>query len=134
MARQKGVMKIEGSIDDMTFYKTKDGFLVKRKSGVSKQRIESDPNFARTRENDAEFKNAAISGKYLRDVLRPLMKTARDNRVTSRLLKLMSRILRLDATSARRERTVGIAIALPAAKVLLKGFEFNSNPDGKRAF
>jgi len=135
MARQKGVIKIEGSIDDVTFYKSKDGFLAKRKSGVSKSRIENDPNFARTRENDAEFKNAAISGKYLRDILRPLMKTARDSRVTSRLLKLMSRILRLDTTSARGERTVGTAIASPAAQALLKGFEFNSkSPMGSVLF
>jgi hypothetical protein len=135
MARQKGVMKVEGTIDDLTYYKTKDGYLVKRKSGVSKTRIDNDPNFARTRENDAEFKNAAISGKYLRDTMRTLMNNARDGRVTSRLMKLMSTILRMDPTSARGERTVGTAIALPAAKALLKGFEFNAkSPMGSVLF
>jgi len=45
MARQKGIIKIEGTLDDFTFYKTKDGYLVKTKSGVSGERIASDPAF-----------------------------------------------------------------------------------------
>jgi hypothetical protein len=51
MARQKGILKIEGSLDDITFYKKGDSFLVRNKGGISKQRIANDPAFARTREN-----------------------------------------------------------------------------------
>jgi hypothetical protein len=38
----------------------------------------------------------------------------------------MTLIKNLDATSARGERNVGVAIVLPAAKELLKGFNFNN--------
>lgn len=54
------------------------------------------------------------------------MKNARDFRVVARLTELMSKILKLDTTSARGDRNVGVAIALPAAKAMLKGFEFNN--------
>lgn len=52
MAKLKGILKIEGTLDELTFYKTQDGHLVKTKGGVSAERIANDPNFQRTRENE----------------------------------------------------------------------------------
>lgn len=127
MAQQKGIIKIEGTIGDLTFYKSQDGHLVKTKGGVSAERIATDPTFARTRENGTEFANAAKSGKLLRDAFRVMMLTASDNRVTSRLTKLMTEIKNYDTTSPRGERTVGIGIADPIAQELLNGFNFNNN-------
>lgn len=72
MAKLKGIIKIEGTLQDMTFYKTQDGHLVKTKSGVSGSRIATDPAFARTRENGAEFGSAAKAGKLLRNCTRYL--------------------------------------------------------------
>ena len=63
MARQKGILKIKGTIGDITFYKTKDGYLVKEKSAVEGNRIASDPAFQRTRENNSEFGRAGKAGK-----------------------------------------------------------------------
>lgn len=127
MARQKGILKIEGTIGDVTFYKSQDGHLAKGKGGVSKDRILNDPSFIRTRENGAEFGSAGLSGKLMRDNLRPLMSLAADNRVTSRITKLMTQILKLDTTSARGKRNVGVATAGAPAKALLKNFNFNLN-------
>src|SRR5690606_30960839 len=76
--------------------------------------------FVRTRENGAEFGSSASAGKLMRDALRPLIMRAADGRVTSRLTKVMTLIKNLDATSVRGERNVGVAIALPAAKEMLK--------------
>ncbi|WP_206106589.1 hypothetical protein [Ilyomonas limi] len=75
MARLNGILKIEGTLQDMTFYKTQDGHLVKTKSGVSGDRIANDPAFARTRENGYEFGNAAAAGKLLRDAIRVMAAT-----------------------------------------------------------
>lgn len=127
MARQKGIIKIDGTLDVLTFYKTQDGHLVKTKSEIPGDRIATDPVFARTRENGAEFGNAAIAGKYLRDTVRNMMMTASDNRVTSRVTQLMTEIKNYDTTSVRGERTVGVGIADPVAMDLLKGFDFNAN-------
>lgn len=126
MARQKGIIKIKGKVGDLSFYKTQDGHLVREKGGVDASRIASDPAFVRTRENGAEFGNSASSGKLVRSTLRPLMMTASDNRVTARLTKRMTQIKNLDATSIRGERNVGVAISLPQAKAMLKGFNFNN--------
>jgi hypothetical protein len=126
MARQKGIIKIKGTIGDLNFYESQDGMMVKEKGSVDAKRIANDPAFIRTRENNAEFGSSAYSGKVLRSTLYTMMQTASDNRVTSRLTKLMSEIKNLDATSVRGKRNVGVAIALPVAKAKLKNFNFNN--------
>lgn len=126
MARQKGIIKLKGTIGDISFYKTQDGHLAREKGGVDASRIANDPAFIRTRENGAEFGSSAGSGKLLRGALRPMLMTASDNRVTARMTKLMTNIKNLDAISVRGKRAVGVAIALPTAKALLKGFNFNN--------
>ena len=126
MARQKGIIKLEGKIGDISFYKSKDGYLAREKGGVEANRIKTDPAFERTRENGAEFGSSASSGKLLRDSIRTMMQNASDNRVTSRLTKVMTEIKNMDTTSARGERNVGVGITVTAAKNLLNGFNFNN--------
>lgn len=45
MARQKGIIKLDGTIGDITFYKSKDGYLAREKGGVPADRIANDPAF-----------------------------------------------------------------------------------------
>ena len=60
MARQKGIIKLDGTIGGITFYKTtEDGYLAREKGGVSADKIANDPNFQRTRENGEGFGRAA---------------------------------------------------------------------------
>jgi len=127
MARQSGLIKIKGTLDNVNFYKTKDGDLARMKTSVDAERIRRDPAFERTRENNAEFANSAKAGKLLRDSVRPLAMTASDFRVTSRMTRLMSQIKNLDDTSSRGERSVGTGIQTVGALDALKGFEFNKN-------
>jgi hypothetical protein len=125
MARQRGIIKLTGKVGDLSFYKTQDGFLAREKGGVEASRIKNDPAFIRTRENGQEFGMAAKAGKLMRDAFRPLMMRAADGRVVSRMTKTMSDIRKLDATSARGDRSVAVAIADQPAKDLLKDFNFN---------
>ena len=125
MAQQKGIIRIKGTIGDLTFYKSQDGYLVKEKTSLDGDRIATDPAFARTRENGAEFGEAAHSSKALRDAIRPMLLNAADDRVASRLTQVMSNIRKLDTTSVRGKRTVGTAIVLATAQSLLQGFNFN---------
>jgi hypothetical protein len=127
MAKQTGLFKIKGTLDNVTFYKSKDGNLAKMKTSLDGARIATDPNFARTRENGAEFGSSASSGKLVRVNLRPISMNASDNRIVARLTQLMSKIKNLDATSIRGARNVGVGIGTVAGKALLKGFEFNQN-------
>jgi hypothetical protein len=125
MARQSGLIKLKGTLDNVNFYKTKDGDLARMKTSLDAKRIANDPAFIRTRENGAEFGSSASSGKLLRDAVRKLMMRASDGRVTSRLTKVMTNIKNLDTTSVRGQRNVGVAIVLPTALALLNGFNFN---------
>lgn len=127
MARQNGLFKIKGTLDNVTFYKSVDGDLARMKTSVDKDRIANDPAFQRTRENGAEFGSSAKAGKLTRDGLRPIALNATDNRVVSRMTKLMTEIKNLDTTSVRGARNVGVAMTSVGAKSLLKGFEFNSS-------
>lgn len=125
MAKNSSIFKIEGTLDEVTFYKGKEGYLVRRKGGVSKKRIMNDPAFERTRENGAEFGLAAQSGKLVRDVIAPLAKTAKDTRLSSRLTQQMMRVKNLDTVSVRGQRTVFEGVQTLQGKMLLKGFDFN---------
>lgn len=126
MARQKGILKIKGTLGGMTFYKTAaDGDLVREKGGISGERIANDAAFVRTRENNSEFGAAGAAGKVFRDSFRNMMMGAADGRVTSRVTKTMMDILKLDATNPRGKRLPATGLALPAGKALLKGFNFN---------
>jgi len=127
MARQKSILKLQGTIGGISFYKSRDGYLAREKGGVDASRIANDPGFARTRENGAEFGNSATSGKLLRDAVRALGKDASDGRVTSRLTQIMAQIKNMDEANARGERHVGEGMAKEEAKALLLGFNFNVN-------
>ena len=127
MARQKSILKLQGTIGGISFYKSKDGYLAREKGGVDASRIANDPGFARTRENGAEFGNSASSGKLLRDAVRALGKDASDGRVTARLTQIMAQIKNMDEANARGERHVGEGMAKDEAKALLLGFNFNVN-------
>ena len=125
MARQSGLIKLKGTLDNVNFYKTKDGNLARMKTSVDAKRIANDPAFERTRENGKEFGSSAGSGKLMRDAVRPMAMNASDGRVTARLTKLMTVIKNLDTTSDRGKRVVALGIQDPAGVATLKGFDFN---------
>ena len=127
MAKLSSLLKIEGTLDGMTFYKGKDGYLVRTKGGISKSRIQNDPAFIRTRENGTEFGHVAKSGKTLRQALTPLLADVKDGRLVSRLTKTLSLVKNADTTSTRGNRNVGIGIATPEGQNAIKAFDFNQN-------
>lgn len=120
MARQKGIIKLKGTIGDITFYKTQDGHLAREKGGIDASRIKSDPAFQRTRENGSEFGRAGKAGKILRTALRALLLNSADGRMVSRLTQRMVQVIQADLISVRGLRNV-----IDGEAELLAGFEFN---------
>ena len=120
MAKQKGIIKLDGTIGGVTFYKTKDGYLAKEKSSIPADRIANDPAFQRTRENGAEFGRAGKAGKTLRTALSALLQNTADSRMVSRLTQKMMEVIKLDETNPRGLRNV-----IDGEAELLEGFEFN---------
>lgn len=120
MARQKGIIKLKGTIGDITFYKSSDGYLAREKGGVDANRIATDPAFQRTRENGAEFGRAGKAGKVLRTSLRAMLLNSADSRMVSRLTQRMVKVIQADEVSERGLRNV-----IDGEAELLAGFEFN---------
>lgn len=81
MARQTGIIKLKGTLGDISFYKSSDGHLARTKGGVDANRIANDPAFQRTRENGSEFGRAGKGGKVIRNAIRVLLQNAKDKRV-----------------------------------------------------
>lgn len=106
MAKQAGILKLEGLIGDLSFYKAGDVHLVRMKSGPSKQQVLTDPRFARTRENSAEFGRAVRMATAFRDELRTLLKRSADRKFYLRLNARMLHLLKADTLSSRGERKV----------------------------
>jgi hypothetical protein len=120
MARQKGIIKLKGTIGDITFYKTQDGHLAREKGGIDASRIKNDPAFQSTRENGSEFGRAGKAGKILRTSLRALLINTADGRMVSRLTQKMVEVIQADLTSVR-----GLRDVIDGEAELLAGFEFN---------
>jgi hypothetical protein len=122
MARQKSILKFEGSIGDVSFYKSGGEYLARTKGGVDSDRIKTDPAFARTRENGAEFGTAGKGSKLLRTAFKAPVAAIADNKVASRLTTQMLKVVQSDTTHTRGERTIQ-----DGDLSLVQGFEFNVN-------
>lgn len=122
MAKQNAVIPITGTIGNITFYKTQDGIVARQKGGVDPNKIATDPNFQRTRENGAEFARAGKAGKVLRSAFRSVLLNTADPRMISRLTREMLKVIQADKSSSRGLRNV-----VDGEAELLLGFEFNVN-------
>lgn len=121
MARQVGVFPIKGTIDELTFYWTPDdGHLVKRKTNVTGKRVKTDPGFARTMLNAAEFTTSFRSAQLLRKALDHILFPIVDGKLSGRMNQEMVRVVQLDPINGLGER-------LPHCSKLttLEGFDFN---------
>ena len=122
MARQSGVIKFTGTLADLSGYKDgKGGHILRTKGGATAEQIANGENFARTRENNAEFGAVAKVGKFIRDAL-ATTKGSWDTYVTGRLVKLLKQINLLDESEKRGQR----AVLLTASPSRLLNFQFNA--------
>ncbi len=129
MAKQSGIIPIEGTIGNLTFVKTAEGYQVRAKGGVSRQRIMNAPAYARTRENLAEFGTAAKGSKLMRSAFHQEVYNATDRRMTARMTRLLHQALKTDPVHPRGQR--GLA---DADIGILTGFEFNGRSTRETVF
>lgn len=127
MAKFDGIFNIEGTLKGMTFYKTKDGSMIRTKGSLSKERIAKDPAFERTRENGLEFSHCAKMAKLFRSRVSDKVDLAKDHHTSSRLNRVMHLIKALDTESPRGNRNVAIGITKPDGPKQLNGFDFNAS-------
>ncbi|CDS92281.1 hypothetical protein MUK51_05650 [Sphingobacterium faecium] len=121
MARVESLIKLNGTIGDLSFYKSKSvGYQARMKTGVSGARIANDAAFARTRENGSEFGRSQQEGKKLRELLRDVLFENSDNKFSQRLASRLLKVIQMDSVNVRGERVI-----VPENLVLLDGLECN---------
>lgn len=128
MARLKGILKIEGKVDDLVIYRTKYGLLIRRHNPVSRKRLAKDPVFKRRRENMAEFGMASRAAKLVRVSFHSFIKTLTVGGLHARLTGAFSAVKKLDSHSAPGKRTVVNGLATTEGRAVLKEFNFNPGP------
>ncbi|MCO4293801.1 hypothetical protein NF867_13095 [Solitalea sp. MAHUQ-68] len=122
MTKQHGLIKLEGTIEDISFYKRNGTYCARRKGGVSGNRIARDPSYARTRENNNEFGRAGKASKLIRQSLGSLLQPYNTRNLHTRLVTLLLRIIKTDNIHARGQRTIQ-----NGELGFLQGFEFNED-------
>ena len=118
MARQTGILGIQGTVGGLVFNKNGN---ISQKPQSNKAAFASAPSRARTRENAAEFGLSAKYSKLLRDSLRVAIAAASDSRLAARLTKAMREIIGMDDTNDRGQRVFDSLNSAP-----LLGFNFNA--------
>ena len=125
MIKQKGFLRLKGgSLGETTFVKSVDGYRAQEKLNVPAGKFLTDPAFESARENASEFSRAGTAGKTLRFALNILVSVAKDNRMTSRLLKKIREVMDADTVSPRGKRNL-----VDGNIRLLERFQFNANSD-----
>ncbi|MBC8084525.1 MAG: hypothetical protein H7Z21_15110, partial [Hymenobacter sp.] len=118
MAQQTGILGIQGTVGGLVF--AKDG-SIRQKPASNRAKYLTAASMARTRENTAEFGQAAKYSKVVRDSLRVAIASASDSRVASRLTKVMREVIQLDGANDRGQRVFDATNSAP-----LLGFNFNA--------
>lgn len=129
MSKQTGLIRMDGKIGGISFYRSGGVDLARVANGPSKEKIESDPTFRRTRENNTEFGGCANVVKALRLAIGEAKITKADAQIVGRLMKIFKEI-NLVGTGARGQRSIDLS----EHAVLLQNFEFNSRTSFSSVF
>lgn len=127
MGRQHGILKLKGTIGDLSFYHDMiHGYLVRQKGGPTSEQVKKDPAFERTRENSREFAATAHAGKLIRQVLQAHLPFPKDTTITQRLAQCLLNIKQLDTIHERGERTIVAGLTTDEGRALLCSLDFHS--------
>ncbi|MGV8091694.1 MAG: hypothetical protein AB2L24_07515 [Mangrovibacterium sp.] len=120
MARQAGDIKLEGTINDITFYKMENRYFVRQKAGVDRKRFMNDPAFLRSRESSHTFGLASAAAGIFRMAFSSLLQDFPCHRLNSAVTGAMVKVFPGDEASRDG------ACALNSGNLrVIEGFEFN---------
>ena len=122
MAFQIGDVKLSGTFDELSFYHSVFGWLVRTKGGPSRKQFKTAPAFARSRENSEEFTACARAAASIRRLV--IIHTGyKDKTLYHRLIKLMRLLANEDQSSLRGKRDPLKGMQTMQGQARLKEFE-----------
>ena len=93
MSKQKGIIKIKGTLNGLCYYKLNGEYIVRKATGPSKERINNDPAFTQVKGNNQEFAAAVYLSKAIITGLGPVSKIFKDSYMQSRLTGVCRKIV-----------------------------------------
>ena len=126
MAKQKGPIRLKGTIGDINFYSTKTAGDLAREAGggFTTPGLKTDARFERCRENANEMGACTKAKVSLKNALAPLLCVRKDGSLHVRMVKLFFRLKVLDRVSRRGHRNVARGLDTLEGRSLLRGFRF----------
>ncbi len=134
MVKQKGTKTWTGKMGDLSYYKRKGEWLVRRAAGPSAETIATNPNYAVTRKNNTEFGMASKYSKLFRDALKPILHDQCDGDWVNRVNACFFKIIRMDDENPHGERLLKVGLHKPEAIHLLNQLKINEATGGAFTF
>ena len=120
MAKATGLLKLQGTIDDITFRKTENGIVAGRKPGPTREKVLEHEHFRRTRLNAGEFQLAIQEATLLRHALGTALQGKTGSSMNGRMNGLFYAAALHDGVN-----DFGCRRASQGDTGLLRGFDFN---------
>lgn len=125
MGRQKGLIKISGTIGDINFFISKGmGYTRTAGGGFTREAILYSPRMHRIRKNNDEFGTCSSTKKQFRLALWSFLHGIKGRNLHSGMMQLFMNIKGLDAVSEHGNRQVLEGLRTAKGKRLLKQFDF----------
>ena len=125
MARQKGLIKLTGTIGEVNFYVLNGvGYARKAGGGFSGKAIKTKASMQRVRENASEFGHCSMVKKQFRLALMPFLEGIKGRDLHARLMQLFLELKALDSVSECGKRRVCKGLLTAKGKRLLQQFVF----------
>lgn len=127
MAKAFGPVQIVGTLDDLNFYITSDGNIVreKGKTGNTKKSFKENPVFTPMKLHSKDFGLCAKKGRIFRQLVKAFYDHAKDGSIAGRTNQLLHAIIKEDKEHERGQRQLHTGMQSAAALDFLKGFEGN---------
>lgn len=125
MAELKGVLKITGKLDGLSFYEMNGKIIVRKPGGFNGEKIRNDDQYVNVRNNATEFGRCSKFGAKLRRALQPYLKDLNDSQLHGRMAKMLYGIMKMDTQSEKGERTVQGGLQHAESRTILDDFVWN---------
>lgn len=127
MAKVIAPFKIIGTLDDLNFYNSTDGNIVRMRgnSGITKKKFQENPIFNTIKNHNKEFGSCAVKSRVFRLLVKPFYDQAKEGSFAGRTNKLLFEILEEDTNNTRGNRKLENGLKTTEGKELLLNFEAN---------
>ena len=127
MAKAFGPVQLVGTLDDLNFYSTPDGNIVrvKGKTGNSKKSFRENPIFTPIKQHSKDFGRCAKKAAVFRRLVKAFYDCAKDGSIAGRSNQLLHAIIKEDTEHERGQKQLHTGLQSVAALDFLIGFEGN---------